>query len=227
MRDVDPSPTGRGAGHGGEIDWNLFPVEAISRRTYLKRNLIHWQLLREAYRRASGGVLEVGVGSGAQSALLSRLVSPVVTLDNNTGILQRARSNLARFGRGVHPAAADAFRLPFPDGSFGVGISQGLMEHFSDEEITKLVREQLRACRSVVFSVPSAHYPRQDMGNERLMTPAQWSGLLAQAVDESRYAVITRHYRGDLEALKYSILAGRWLGSFSVLVTIDPRAEPA
>jgi SAM-dependent methyltransferase len=228
MREVDPSAAQpAGDGHGREIDWNQFPVEAISRLTYLKRNLIHWDLLREAYRRSSGGVLEVGVGSGAQSALLSRLVAPVVTLDNNTSILQRARSNLARFGRGVHPAAADAFRLPFPARAFGVGISQGLMEHFSDEEITKLVREQLRACRSVVFSVPSAHYPRQDMGNERLMTPAEWRELLAPAVDEARYAVTARHYRGDLEALKYSALARRWLGSFSVLVTIDPREETA
>lgn len=212
---------------GGDIDWDRFPVEAISWLTYVKRNLIHWNLLREAYRRAIGGVLEVGVGSGAQSALLSRLIAPVVTLDNNTGILRKARTNLERFGRQVHTVAGDAFRLPFPDQAFGVGISQGLMEHFSDGEITLLIREQLRVCSSAVFSVPSAHYPRQDMGNERLMTCTEWKGLLERAVDSTRYKVAVRYYRLDLEALKYSVFARRWLGSFSVLVTIDPRADLA
>lgn len=222
MQDAESSRTGPG---DSEIDWNRFPVEAISSLTFVKRNLIHWNLLREAHRRASGGVLEVGVGSGAQSALLSRLLRRVVTLDNNTSILRKARLNLRRFGRGVHPVAGDAFRLPFADRTFGVGISQGLMEHFSDGEITMLIREQLRVCRSVVFSVPSAYYPRQDMGNERLMTQSEWSRLLERAVDISQYSVAARYYRVDLEAVKYSILARRWLGSFSVLVTVDPRAD--
>jgi SAM-dependent methyltransferase len=222
MRDAERSDHGQESGRTSDIDWNRFPVEAISWATFAKRNLIHWNLLREARRRSSGGVLEVGVGSGAQSALLSRWTNDVVTLDNNQSILRKARPNLVRFGRSVKMLAGDAFCLPFRNQAFGVGVSQGLMEHFSDEEVGRLVREQLRVCRSVVFSVPSIHYPRQDMGNERLMTPERWYGLLGKVVDPS-YFVAARFYKGDLEALKYSLLARRRLGSFSVLVTIDPR----
>lgn len=207
-----------------EVDWNAFPVEAISWATFLKRNLIHWELLREAFRRAHGGILEVGVGSGAQAALISRMHSPTVTLDNNQRILRLAGENLRRFGRDVQCVAADAFRLPFRDQVFGVAISQGLMEHFSDEQIAALLREQLRTCRSVIFSVPSENYPRQDMGNERLLAPDEWSTIIRRILGQTRYRVEARHYRADLEALKYSMLARRWLGSFSVLVTIDPLA---
>jgi SAM-dependent methyltransferase len=204
-------------------DWKNFRVETISLPTFVKRNLIHWDLLRETLRRANGSVLEVGVGSGAQSALLSRWVPHTLTIDNDARIMQAALPNLHRFGPRARVMGADAFQLPFREAAFGAALSQGLMEHFSDEQIGALVREQLRVARSVVFSVPSDRYPRQDVGNERLMTPAQWRQIVLDQVDASRYAVAARYYRRDLEALKYSVLARRNLGSFSVLVTIDPR----
>jgi SAM-dependent methyltransferase len=216
-----------GAGPGdGSTDWARFRVDRISWPTFLKRNLIHRDLLREVFRRAAGGVLEVGVGSGAQSAYLSRRSVRTVTLDNDWRILGAALGNLRRFGRGVEVVAGDAFTLPFPDRRFGVAMSQGLMEHFSDESIGRLLREQLRVCRSVVFSVPSDRYPRQDVGDERLLPPERWRRIVASAVPAGQHRVIARYYRWDLEALKYSLLARRRLGSFSVLVTIDP-AGPA
>jgi SAM-dependent methyltransferase len=202
-------------------DWSRFPVEAISWPTYLKRNLIHIELLREVARRASGRVLEVGIGSGAQSAALSRTVAMVVAVDNDRRILAAACPNLDRFGRGVQVVAADAFTLPFADGSFGVAVSQGLMEHFSDDAITELLGEQLRVCRSVVFSVPSDRYPRQDVGDERLMSPERWRAIVEGAVSTADCRVDAGYYRFDPESLKYSLLARRRLGGFSVLVTID------
>jgi ubiquinone/menaquinone biosynthesis C-methylase UbiE len=204
-------------------DWSRFRVERISWLTFVKRNLIHVELLAHTASRAHGSVLEVGIGSGAQSAVLSYRVGRVVAVDNNQGILAAARPNVERFGRGVVLVAADAFCLPFPDASFGVSISQGLMEHFDDASIGELLREQLRVCRSVVFSVPSDRYPRQDVGDERLMSPSDWRGIVARAVNPEEYEIQARYYRLDSESWKYSALAGRWLGGFSVIVTIDPR----
>ncbi|HEX8904985.1 MAG TPA: class I SAM-dependent methyltransferase [Longimicrobiaceae bacterium] len=201
-------------------DWDNFRVERIRPLTFLKRNLIHQELIRAVLRRARGGILEVGVGSGAQSALLSRWAERVVTIDNDQRIMRAARPNLERFGPRTRLVLADAFRMPFADGAFGVSVSQGLMEHFDDEGIAGLIGEQLRVCRSVVFSIPSDRYPRQDVGNERLMPPERWREIVERAVGGG-YAVRARYYRADLEALKYSVLARRWLGSFSVLVTID------
>lgn len=205
-------------------DWSRFRVETISLPTFLKRNLIHTSLIREVLRRAPESVLEVGVGSGAQSALLSR-VRRTVTVDNDARILRSALPNLQRFGRGAVVVEADAFALPFPAGAFDVACSQGLMEHFDDASIGALVREQLRVCRSVVFSVPSDRYPRQDVGNERLLPPAEWQRILESQVDGAAYDIVARYYPLDLESLKYSVLARRRLGSFSVLVTIDRRSD--
>jgi hypothetical protein len=201
-----------------QTDWSRFRVDSISLPTFLKRNVIHASLLREVLSRP-GPVLEVGVGSGAQSALLSRW-RRTVAVDNDLRITRAALPNLRRFGKGVEVVLGDAFLLPFPDDSFGVACSQGLMEHFDDEAIGALLREQLRVCRSVVFSVPSDRYPRQDVGDERLMPPGDWERLLKLAIGAD-YAVAARYYPLDLEALKYSVLARRRLGSFSVLVAID------
>ena len=194
----------------------------ISLPTFVKRNLIHTSLLRAVLSRSRGRVLEVGVGSGAQSALLSRL-RPTVTVDNDPRIIAAARPNLARFGPDAGIVQADAFALPFTAGSFDVALSQGLMEHFDDAGIAGLLAEQLRVCRSVVFSVPSDRYPRQDVGNERLMPPEEWRRIVTAAVGPS-HRVDARYYGFDPEALKYSVLARRRLGSFSVIVTIDSRA---
>jgi ubiquinone/menaquinone biosynthesis C-methylase UbiE len=73
---------------------------------------------------------------------------------------------------------ADAFSLPFPAQSFDVAFTAGFFEHFSDDEIGRLLSEQLRVARRVVFSVPNAAYPSRDFGNERLMSRAQWDALL-------------------------------------------------
>lgn len=205
-----------------ETDWTRFRVEEISLPRFLKRNLIHSELLLKAARRASGKVLEVGVGSGAQSAILSRFIPFVVTIDNDARILREATGNLRRFGPSVRRLAADAFILPFPANCFGVAVSQGLMEHFADDQIGALLREQLRVCESVVFSVPSDRYPRQDVGDERLMPPFQWRRIVETVVGDG-YRVDARYSRFDPESWKYSALARRHLGSFSVLVTVDPR----
>jgi SAM-dependent methyltransferase len=203
-------------------DWSRFRVESISLPTFLKRNLIHADLLRAVAARADGGVLEVGIGSGAQSALLSRFF-PTTSLDNDFRIINLARTNLSRFGPTTRVVMGDAFALPFRDGSMGVSVSQGLMEHFSDEGIVALVREQMRVCRSAVFSIPSDHYPRQDVGDERLMPPAEWARILGNAFGEREYIIRARYYGIDLERLKYSIKARRDLGGFNVLVTVDRR----
>lgn len=205
-----------------ETDWSRFRVQTIRYPTFVKRNLIHAELLREVFRRAGDGVLEVGIGSGAQSSILSRLVPRVVAVDNDSRIIDAARTNIERYGPAVRVVAADAFALPFGERRFGVSISQGLLEHFTDSRIADLIGEQLRVSRSVVFSVPSDRYPRQDVGNERLMPPSRWSEIVRHGLPSPRYNVQARYYRFDPEAWKYSALARRRLGSFSVLVTVDP-----
>lgn len=136
-----------------------------------------WRILMGRPKR----VLEVGSGTGSQSIFLSYLCRNVVSVDISEDVLERARANNKRFFGRVDFRSGDSFGLhEFPDGAFDIVYSQGLFEHFGDDEIVRLAREQLRVGRRVFISVPSARYGVQDFGNERLLTRAEWDQLFAR-----------------------------------------------
>jgi SAM-dependent methyltransferase len=133
-------------------------------------------------------ILEVGSGSGALSIFLSHLGYKIISIDNDEEVLNIARRNNAYLNGKVTFKKADAYRLPFKDNSFDLCFSQGFFEHFNDDDIRKLLREQLRVAKAIIFSVPAFWYPKQDFGDERLMKKEDWSEILSQfKVEEAAY----------------------------------------
>lgn len=130
-------------------------------------------------------LLEVGTGSGGMSLFFSWLGRDVTAIDLDPEVIAKAKTEVARFNGRVTFEVADAFKLPYPDQSFDLVFHQGLLEHFSDNDIHRLLGEQLRVAKQVVFSVPNKYYPRKDYGNERLMSQAEWERIL------SPYKIIT------------------------------------
>jgi SAM-dependent methyltransferase len=150
----------------------------VSWPRHLRANLEYCKLLFQVLVRRPRRILEVGTGAATLSTFLSRVVPEVVTLDYSREILERARDlNEQLHGRLV-PVHGDAFSLPFSRGRFDICFSAGFFEHFNDDDIGRLMREQLRVARRVVFSVPNAGYGHQDFGNERLLSSANWDDLL-------------------------------------------------
>jgi SAM-dependent methyltransferase len=82
---------------------------------------------------ASGKALEVGVGSG-RLLIRAGLERPyrLVALDYAVYAMRAVRENARRAGREVAPVLGDARQLPFPDASFDLVLSGGLLEHFRD-----------------------------------------------------------------------------------------------
>jgi hypothetical protein len=72
----------------------------------------------------------------------------------------------------------DAFKLDFAPGMLDVCLSEGFLEHLSDEEIRLLVKKQLHIAKVMVASVPSALYAVRDRGDERLMRIECWQQIL-------------------------------------------------
>ena len=162
------------------IGWEQYYKE---RPLYLERYINNiWEHKPLLIEVASSGrnILEVATGTGSLSIFLSHLGYNVVSVDNNDSVLKIAQHNNANFKGGVAFNKADAFNLPFDDDSFEVCFSQGFFEHFADGDIRKLLKEQLRVSRKVLFSVPSFWYPRQDFGDERLMKKEDWLKILSE-----------------------------------------------
>ncbi|MFA5048557.1 MAG: class I SAM-dependent methyltransferase [Patescibacteria group bacterium] len=55
--------------------------------------------------------------------------------------------------------------------------SHGVLEHFSDKHIQKIINNQLKNFRELIHYVPSNKYKNPSFGNERLLTSAQWKKI--------------------------------------------------
>src|SRR5581483_2420603 len=93
-------------------------------------------------------VLEIGPGAGGHSALFARHGAHVTAIDLTPA---RARSTAAKFrllgdlAQGCAAFCGDAENLPFPDGSFDIVYSNGVLHHTADTE--KAVAEVYRVLR--------------------------------------------------------------------------------
>jgi len=125
-------------------------------------------------------ILEVGTGSGTFSILLSWLGFSITSIDLDPKVIEQAEANAEKFNAKITFQIADTFKLPFPNDSFDVIFHQGLLEHFNNEDIRRILNEQLRVAKRVIFSVPNNLYPRRDFGNERLMDKSTWENILSQ-----------------------------------------------
>jgi len=125
-------------------------------------------------------VLEVGVGSGAFTVFLARAGLEIVGIDTEPGIVRMVRELVKQNGlsRTVKIQRMDGFDLKFKAGEFSVAFSQGLLEHFDDEEIARLLAEQRRVAELVVFSVPSVTWVNPKLADERRMSLNGWRAVL-------------------------------------------------
>ena len=159
----------------------------------LRWGVTHVRLLDELIRHPS--VLEVGTGTSMLSGLASMWCDRVVTVDNSAEVLSTAGAFSARAATRIHAVRADAHQLPFPDRAFSACFSQGLLEHFDDDEVRSMVAEQLRVATVTYASMPSVFYPHVGrlgpglVGNERLLSRSRWLRILVGwKVDGEYYA---------------------------------------
>jgi SAM-dependent methyltransferase len=83
-------------------------------------------------------VLDLGCGAGLDSLVAAQMVAPVgsvVGLDMTPEMLAKARAGAAESGlENVRFVAGEAESLPFPDGSFDVVISNGVIDLIPDKD---------------------------------------------------------------------------------------------
>src|ERR687892_790357 len=113
-------------------------------RWFARRIVVPWALQGE---QLSGGVLEIGSGSGAMAAEVLRRFSDVrlTATDYDDSMVEAARDRLRDFGDRVDVKQADAAQLPFPDESFDMVLSFIMLHHVIDWE--KALAEAVRVLR--------------------------------------------------------------------------------
>jgi ubiquinone/menaquinone biosynthesis C-methylase UbiE len=104
----------------------------------------HWKLFQELMGPNFKGrrVLEVGCGRASISSYFAQNGFDVTCLDLSEKVLQVAEEIYKKNNLKAKFVQGNALDLAFPDGSFDVNVSIGLLEHFEDLE--KLLSEQVR-----------------------------------------------------------------------------------
>lgn len=103
--------------------------------------------------------------------------------DSNQKMLSLARKNIARTSNNkkvsfeVINAVNPQFFLK-PHGKTAICHSHGLLEHFNNKDIVKIIRNQLNTSNISINYVPSNKYKHPSFGNERLMSPFRWKQIL-------------------------------------------------
>jgi 2-polyprenyl-3-methyl-5-hydroxy-6-metoxy-1,4-benzoquinol methylase len=161
----------------------------------------HWRVFRKVMGSVDGGrVLEVGCGRGSMAGYFAHAGFETHLLDSSPEAIACAERNFAADGLQAHFHVGDALSLPFPDGSFDVVVSIGLLEHF--EDIRLPVTEQLRILRPggvfLGYVVPERPISVQWLGapiNACLRLVHKLSG--EPSVNRKKRAIYRNTYRSD------------------------------
>lgn len=149
-------------------------------------------------------ILNVGFGTGYCSMTLAKAGLLVDGIETDQELVRRAIWARNHIGGGATFRCGDAFKLEeCTKGHYDVVFHMGLLEHFTDEQIHELLRQQLARARHVFFSIPSDKTPVNDsFGDERFLSLDQWRAILAPFADR-------------IEELDY--MATDWKGILCVL----------
>jgi glycosyltransferase involved in cell wall biosynthesis/ubiquinone/menaquinone biosynthesis C-methylase UbiE len=118
--------------------------------------------LMEFDRHAGHDVLEIGGGVGTDLSQFARHGARVTDLDLSAGHLEHAKENFALRGLQGRFVHHDGERMPFPDASFDLVYSNGVLHHTPNtrrvvEEIRRVLRPGGRAI-VMMYAEHSLHY---------------------------------------------------------------------
>lgn len=196
-------------GKSSQKTWNDVYSKPADVLHFIENINVHKEFLDEMCKEKPSRVVEVGCGSGTLSVFMDHMGSVVTAVDVDDNVLKKAEKASKELHGNVKFVRGDAFNLPFREKEFDVAFSQGVLEHFSDEDIVKMVREQLRVARKVFFSVPNKNYNYKDFGDERLMRKAEWENiLLGLDVKISKDYYNIRAKRNFMRSLPIMYMAG-------------------
>ena len=159
--------------------------------------------------KPSAAILEVGCGSGLTAVLLASIGYRVTAIDTNAEIIQKLKQFELVFPN-VFFQQMDMFHLKFVNKNFDVSFSQGVLEHYPDDDIVWELVEQKRVAETIIVDVPNGKGKLGDYGDERTISVVKWREIIRKAgltiIHESARGMSRRRFKKILNLLFYFFL---------------------
>ena len=181
----------------------------------LRRTYVLIKLIKTYISNGKGKITEVGCGSAMTSFALGEQGYSAFCLDNDFDVLRYIKEHNSYLLNYITICMANMYDLPFPNNSFNLAYSQGLLEHFQDDEIIESLKEQKRIAEIVIFDVPNKRHAAEHMiGDERLLSERKYIQLCGRA-NLRILSIYGRKWLPSLSFLNEEIfLAHPWMGRF-------------
>ncbi len=161
-----------------QIEKNGGYLKYINLKVFQKRKLL--KLLRS--NSGSGKIIEAGCGTGIICSKLGHEGYNVTGIDIDESILGLAAkleknyfgSNIVNFEK------KSIFELDYPDKSFDLCYSVGVLEHFSDNQIVNSLKQQLRIAKKVIVVIPTKWFGDNESlkGDDRFLPLSYWRNII-------------------------------------------------
>ena len=121
-------------------------------------------------------IAEMGCGAANVSRILSQSIdAEQILVDKCPRMLKLADINMTGSSKYTLVQADLTRSLSFlQDRDVGLMYAHGVLEHFSDFQIRKILAGQKKITDTIIHYVPSNKYEKPSFGDERLMSPEQW-----------------------------------------------------
>jgi len=132
-------------------------------------------------------IIECGSGTSVVSIYLATLGYEVTAVDIEDDVIRLSKELAKDYYNtldGCKPKLKfekkSIFKLGYSENAFDVAFSNGVLEHFSDEEIVEIIKQQLFVAKTTIVGIPTKYFSPKEAkyGNERVLELSYWRKLI-------------------------------------------------
>lgn len=145
------------------------------------------KLINLIKKYANKSIIECGSGTSVVSIHLASLGYKVTAVDIEDDVIKLSKKLADEYFKSLNDCNAELsfekksiFELGFPKEAFDVAFSNGVLEHFNDEEIVEIIKQQLYVAKTTIVGIPTKYFSPKEAkyGNERVLEISYWRKLI-------------------------------------------------
>lgn len=145
------------------------------------------KLINLIRKYANKNIIECGSGTSVVSIYLASLGYDVTAVDIEDDVIKLSEKlakdyyeTLDNCKPKLSLKKKSIFELGYEKETFDVAFSNGVLEHFTDEEIIQIIKQQLYVAKTTIIGIPTKYFETKEAkyGNERVLKLSYWRKLI-------------------------------------------------